>query len=96
MTFCRYTEIEEGLRDYYHTLVNVVEFKALAWEQLSDMSKKYTFDSKTSADMLKYHFDLILNYTKILFLVDKLPDREILVSCYARAYHKANGNSEGL
>ncbi|XP_060677133.1 nck-associated protein 1-like [Hemiscyllium ocellatum] len=89
------SDILKNLTNFYHSFVDVLEFRENVNELLSSMdSYQMYLDINVNYDLTKGYLDLIVTYTSLFFLVSRVDDRKVLLGMYNCAYELSNGSSE--
>ncbi|KAH0628991.1 hypothetical protein JD844_010695 [Phrynosoma platyrhinos] len=76
-------DIFRALTAYYHSFVDVMEFRDHVYELLNtiDASQCY-FDIHVNFDFTKNYLDLIVTYASVILLLSRIDDRKALIGLY--------------
>uniref|UniRef100_H9GRR6 Uncharacterized protein n=1 Tax=Anolis carolinensis TaxID=28377 RepID=H9GRR6_ANOCA len=88
-------DIFRALGAYYHTFVDVMEFRDHVYELLNtiDASQCY-FDIHVNYDFTKNYLDLIVTYASVILLLSRIDDRKALIGLYHCTYEMIHGTSD--
>ncbi|XP_038642235.1 nck-associated protein 1-like [Scyliorhinus canicula] len=89
------SEILKNLTSFYHSFVDVIEFRENVNELLASMDNCQMYlDINVNYDLTKGYLDLIVTYTSLFLMVSRIDDRKVLLGMYNCAYEMSNGSSE--
>ncbi|XP_078390792.1 nck-associated protein 1-like [Cetorhinus maximus] len=89
------SEILKNLTNFYHSFVDVMEFRENVNELLTSMDNYQMYlDINVNYDLTKGYLDLIVTYTSLFLLVSRIDDRKVLLGMYNCAYEMSNGSSD--
>jgi hypothetical protein len=83
------------LKDYYLTFVDVYEWREATWALLEEAGKNMSdlsFDA--NQEVMTLYFDLFVGFVQMHIMLQKIKERRLLLTAYARAYQVCQGNSE--
>nr|XP_020634570.1 nck-associated protein 1-like isoform X1 [Pogona vitticeps] len=88
-------DIFRALGAYYHTFVDVMEFRDHVYELLNtiDASQCY-FDIHINYDFTKNYLDLIVTYASVILLLSRIDDRKALIGLYHCTHEMIHGTSD--
>ncbi|XP_039370372.1 nck-associated protein 1-like isoform X3 [Mauremys reevesii] len=88
-------EIIKVLNSYYHSFVDVMEFRDHVYELLNtiDASQCY-FDIHVNYDLTKNYLDLVVTYTSVILLLSRIEDRKALIGMYNCAHEMIQGSGD--
>ncbi|XP_067880679.1 nck-associated protein 1-like [Heterodontus francisci] len=89
------SEILKNLTSFYHSFVDVMDFRDNVNELLSAMDNCQMYlDINVNYDLTKGYLDLIVTYTSLFLMVSRIDDRKVLLGMYNCAYEMSNGSSD--
>ncbi|XP_042310241.1 nck-associated protein 1-like isoform X2 [Sceloporus undulatus] len=88
-------DILRALAAYYHTFVDVMEFRDHVYELLNttDASQCY-FDIHVNFDFTKNYLDLLVTYASVILLLSRIDDRKALIGLYHCTHEMIHGTSD--
>uniref|UniRef100_A0A8D0B276 NCK associated protein 1 like n=1 Tax=Salvator merianae TaxID=96440 RepID=A0A8D0B276_SALMN len=88
-------DIFRALGSYYHTFVDVMEFRDHVYELLNtvDANQCY-FEIHVNFDFTKNYLDLIVTYASVIFLLSRIDDRKALIGLYNCAHEMIHGTGD--
>ncbi|XP_048343540.1 nck-associated protein 1-like [Sphaerodactylus townsendi] len=88
-------EIFRTFTSYYHTFVDVLEFRDHVYELLNtiDASQCY-FNIHVNSDFTKNYLDLIVTYASVILLLCRIEDRKALIGLYNVTHEMIHGTSD--
>ncbi|XP_065844432.1 nck-associated protein 1 homolog [Oscarella lobularis] len=88
-------EIVQGLRGYYYTFQDILEFKEHAIDLFNVVSSaQVSFDLALNFDLTHLFLDLVVNYASLMIILSRIDDRKSLMGLYNHAYEIQNGSGE--
>nr|XP_018671569.1 nck-associated protein 1 isoform X2 [Ciona intestinalis] len=88
-------EILKGLSLYYHTFVDVLEFKDHFYELLATFdSLSIYLDLTVNYDLTSHFLELIVRYASLMILVSRIDDRKAIIGLYDHAHDMIHGKME--
>lgn len=91
----RALDLSKALRDFYMTFVDLLTWREAAWAMLDDLSKSLIdMHFEANHELTVRVLDLLTAFVQMHLLVQRVPERRLLIVVYARAVHCTEGNSE--
>uniref|UniRef100_H2ZNY4 Nck-associated protein 1 n=1 Tax=Ciona savignyi TaxID=51511 RepID=H2ZNY4_CIOSA len=85
-------DILKGLSLYYHTFVDVLEFKDHFYELLATFdSLSIYLDLTVNYDLTSQFLELIVRYASLMILVTRIDDRKAIIGLYDHAHDMIHG-----
>ncbi|KAL4655717.1 nck-associated protein 1-like [Arapaima gigas] len=89
------SEILAATTSYYHSFIDVMEFRDHVYELLNTIDACQCFFNITvNFNFTKSYLDLIVTYTSVILLLSRIDDKKALVTLYNCAHEMSNGNSD--
>uniref|UniRef100_H2ZNY3 Nck-associated protein 1 n=1 Tax=Ciona savignyi TaxID=51511 RepID=H2ZNY3_CIOSA len=88
-------DILKGLSLYYHTFVDVLEFKDHFYELLATFdSLSIYLDLTVNYDLTSQFLELIVRYASLMILVTRIDDRKAIIGLYDHAHDMIHGKMD--
>ncbi|KAG7478250.1 hypothetical protein MATL_G00077920 [Megalops atlanticus] len=89
------SEVLNALTSYYHSFLDVMEFRDHVYELLNTIDACQCFFNITvNFDFTKKYLDLIVTYTSVILMLSRIDDKKVLVGMYNCAHEMSNGSSD--
>ncbi|KAJ8358953.1 hypothetical protein SKAU_G00154780 [Synaphobranchus kaupii] len=89
------SEMLNALTTYYHSFLDVMEFRDHVYELLNTIDACQCFFNITvNFGFTKGYLDLIVTYTSVILMLSRIDDRKALVGMYNCAHEMSNGTSD--
>uniref|UniRef100_A0A493TL11 NCK associated protein 1 like n=1 Tax=Anas platyrhynchos platyrhynchos TaxID=8840 RepID=A0A493TL11_ANAPP len=88
-------DIVRVLGPFYHSFVDVLEFRDHVYELLNTIdANQCFFDIHVNYDFTKNYLDLVVTYVSLVLLLARTEDRRVLVGMYHCAHEMSHGASD--
>ncbi|CAK8685235.1 nck-associated protein 1-like isoform X1 [Clavelina lepadiformis] len=88
-------EILKGLSIYYHTFVDVMEFRDHFMEFIATVDSLSIFlDITVNYDLTSNFLELVVRYVSLMILVSRIDDRKAIIGLYDHAHDMIHGKME--
>ncbi|KAJ8378284.1 hypothetical protein AAFF_G00244190 [Aldrovandia affinis] len=89
------SELLSALTSYYHSFLDVMEFRDHVYELLNTIDAcQCFFDITVNFGFTKRYLDLIVTYTSVILMLSRIDDKKVLVGMYNCAHEMSNGSSD--
>ncbi|XP_058869353.1 nck-associated protein 1-like [Acipenser ruthenus] len=89
------SEVLNTLTSFYHTFIDVMEFRDHVYELLNTIDACQCFFNITvNYEFTKSYLDLIVTYTSVILMLSRIDDKKVLVGMYNCAHEMSNGASD--
>ncbi|XP_039602736.1 nck-associated protein 1-like isoform X1 [Polypterus senegalus] len=89
------SEVLKALTNFYHSFVDIMEFRDHVYELLNTIDAcQCFFDITVNYDFTKNYLDLIITYVSVILMLSRIDDRKVLVGMYNCAHEMSNGSSD--
>ncbi|MGH0180569.1 UNVERIFIED_CONTAM: hypothetical protein FKN15_004574 [Acipenser sinensis] len=89
------SEVLKTLTSFYHTFIDVMEFRDHVYELLNTIDACQCFFNITvNYEFTKSYLDLIVTYTSVILMLSRIDDKKVLVGMYNCAHEMSNGASD--
>ncbi|XP_064160819.1 nck-associated protein 1-like [Anguilla rostrata] len=89
------SEVLCGLSSFYHSFLDVMEFRDHVYELLNTIDACQCFFNITvNFGFTKRYLDLIVTYTSVIVMLSRIDDKKALVGMYNCAHEMSNGSSD--
>ncbi|XP_066564392.1 nck-associated protein 1-like [Amia ocellicauda] len=89
------SDVLKHLTSYYHSFLDVMEFRDHVYELLNTIDACQCFFNITlNFDFTKNYLDLIVTYTSVIIMLSRIDDKKVLVGMYNCAHEMSNGNTD--
>ncbi|RXM94602.1 Nck-associated protein 1-like [Acipenser ruthenus] len=86
------SEVLNTLTSFYHTYIDVMEFRDHVYELLNTIDACQCFFNITvNYEFTKSYLDLIVTYTSVILMLSRIDDKKVLVGMYNCAHEMSNG-----
>ncbi|KAG5836495.1 hypothetical protein ANANG_G00255930 [Anguilla anguilla] len=87
------SEVLCGLSSFYHSFLDVMEFRDHVYELLNTIDACQCFFNITvNFGFTKRYLDLIVTYTSVIVMLSRIDDKKALVGMYNCAHEMSNGS----
>lgn len=88
-------DITRALGPFYHTFLDVLEFRDHVYELLNTIdANQCFFDIHLNYDFTKSYLDLVVTYVALVLLLARIEERRLLVGLYHCAHEMSHGTSD--
>ncbi|XP_017123049.1 LOW QUALITY PROTEIN: membrane-associated protein Hem [Drosophila gunungcola] len=88
-------EIIKSLSLYYHTFVDLLDFKDNVCELLTTMDAcQIHLDITLNFELTKYYLDLVVTYVSLMIVLSRVEDRKAVLGLYNAAYELQNNQAD--
>ncbi|XP_062453462.1 nck-associated protein 1-like [Rhea pennata] len=88
-------DIARALGPFYHSFVDVLEFRDHVYELLNTIdASQCFFDINVNYDFTKSYLDLVVTYVSLVLLLARTEDRRVLIGMYHCAHEMIHGTSD--
>ncbi|KAJ8259524.1 hypothetical protein GJAV_G00170310, partial [Gymnothorax javanicus] len=89
------SEVLAALTSYYHSFLDVMEFRDHVYELLNTIDASQCFFNITvNFGFTKMYLNLIVTYTSVILMLSRIDDKKALVGMYNCAHEMSNGASD--
>ncbi|XP_062401787.1 nck-associated protein 1-like [Sardina pilchardus] len=89
------TAVLEGLRSYYESFIDILEFRDHVYELLNTIDAcQCFFNIVVNFDFTKNYMDLVVTYASVILVLSRIDDKKALVGMYNCAHEMSNGSSD--
>ncbi|KFM04271.1 Nck-associated protein 1-like, partial [Aptenodytes forsteri] len=88
-------DIARALGPFYHSFLDVLEFRDHVYELLNTIdASQCFFDIHVNYDFTKSYLDLVVTYVSLVLLLARTEDRRLLIGMYHCAHEMSHGTSD--
>ncbi|XP_051630911.1 LOW QUALITY PROTEIN: nck-associated protein 1-like, partial [Manacus candei] len=88
-------DIARALAPFYHTFLDVLEFRDHVYELLNTIdASQCFFDIHINYDLTKGYLDLVVTYVSLVLLLARTEERRLLIGLYHCAHEMTHGASD--
>ncbi|KAH8356123.1 hypothetical protein KR093_006451, partial [Drosophila rubida] len=88
-------EIIKSLSLYYHTFVDLLDFKDNVCELLTTMDAcQIHLDITLNFELTKNYLDLVVTYVSLMIVLSRVEDRKAVLGLYNAAYELQNNQAD--